>query len=1148
MSQVRKSISSSKNDNNNDDAAVETDDDEIDSGQESPTWSLGDILQSLESSKQKSEFLIARANDLVCLLQRHPLIKYDLAMAQVGDRIRILLLHKRTEVVAAGYRVARYAITDLESIRNIRELQTDYLIIRTLTKDSKSQIERVQAVKFIRSFLDLPGGVYEISIGLIRALVAVAEHNEDKLRIICIETLAEIFIQHPEIVCDGGGVRIILQSIVEGPYELSVPMAMTIIYSMDTPGSRKLLRDGRDLDYLVSAFTDFQIRGHVHSEKLHNSAKVLSYILRTWSGLYALSADNFSSLRTLVKCMKVPVPALRDVLMDLFFSLFRIKPLSWSSSFLAGRRLTTFGRVPDLSKEPGNDENRADEAECPFVDHYSSLLLQIFIKCKLVETLVHIIEKNDDEGNARKATLLLSEILSMSGKLLPSQQVEKISTLPELFTLAMDGKDPDDKALASGAIFQIDKISRNIHKTRSLEYKNRDFSPSKNTNGDRSNQVKVKMGVQMDDASFKQLLMDTQVLNTKTYTKWNWEALSELIHGPLLNPRRLEEAIKSTKFMKRLISFYRPFKYRFSSIKRTKPNQKYVDVGRDLLNTLLYNQEGVKYLTENKLLRQIAECLAQLDPMSGITSPEPLFSSQRLSNTLSYGYFTLLGTLSADPNGMLMMERWRMFNMFYHLSELSSREDLIRGFIESMDYSLQGHPRIILAKTLTTAQREVRLFATGHLRKLLKTGTETEKWAIRLLVTQLYDPDVEVCKLAVEVLEAFCEKPENLEHFVKLQPSLDHLGDIGTPLLLRFLSTSSGFKYLKDLDYVNREMDNWFHGQNDNYVVQIEEYLECVQTKWVPNSSTKHEDNPTIMFPRHFYGELTLTTEGCQLLQSKGHFDSFVEYIHQHKDECEDKEVTMKVKGCLWAVGNIGSNPNGVPFLEDCNVTADVISIAENSGVCSLKGTAFFVLGLISSTDEGMEILDEFKWDSVLKIMESPRGITSPYALSQLFHNDQIDNTNADNDGADNDGETGDDTLEEMSNETEKDFGEGDSEVDFPQLQDPIKRKIIHELSNLSNQILANDASKQLVKLEAKHGDRFQSVEMFLEAMKLLEQYRYKLPVRRFIFELFDTAQLLEKMTRKTKKTRGRHSSDNNNNNTMNGNIMNSPKRENYTS
>ena len=69
---------------------------------------------------------------------------------------------------------------------------------------------------------------------------------------------------------------------------------------------------------------------------------------------------------------------------------------------------------------------------------------------------------------------------------------------------------------------------------------------------------------------------------------------------------------------------------------------------------------------------------------------------------------------------------------------------------------------------------------------------------------------MEVCQMAVRVLEEICNHKENIELLVKLRPSLDHLGDVGNPLLLRFLSTSIGFKYLSEFDYVEKEMDEWF--------------------------------------------------------------------------------------------------------------------------------------------------------------------------------------------------------------------------------------------------------------------------------------------------------------------------------------------------
>lgn len=57
---------------------------------------------------------------------------------------------------------------------------------------------------------------------------------------------------------------------------------------------------------------------------------------------------------------------------------------------------------------------------------------------------------------------------------------------------------------------------------------------------------------------------------TKDHTKWNYEMLQELIEGPLLNPKRMEEAVKVSRFIRRLMSFYHPFSHRFSDMERNK--------------------------------------------------------------------------------------------------------------------------------------------------------------------------------------------------------------------------------------------------------------------------------------------------------------------------------------------------------------------------------------------------------------------------------------------------------------------------------------------------------------------------------------------------------------------------------------------------
>jgi hypothetical protein len=83
-------------------------------------------------------------------------------------------------------------------------------------------------------------------------------------------------------------------------------------------------------------------------------------------------------------------------------------------------------------------------------------------------------------------------------------------------------------------------------------------------------QVKLKLGMQLDDAHFRQMLLDTQVLTTNNYTKWQWDKLYELFQGPLMNQKRLDESIKGIRFLPRLFGFYRPSKQKFSTIKNTK--------------------------------------------------------------------------------------------------------------------------------------------------------------------------------------------------------------------------------------------------------------------------------------------------------------------------------------------------------------------------------------------------------------------------------------------------------------------------------------------------------------------------------------------------------------------------------------------------
>ncbi|KAJ5747538.1 uncharacterized protein N7511_009234 [Penicillium nucicola] len=968
---------------------------------ESPTYVLSETLQALEIEGMSSDFYVERANSLVELFRRHPTLKYDLAWPVFGLRVQVMLLSDSKEVVAAGYRLTRYAIADRKSLQTIRSLHTDELVILSLVKESKASIEREQALKFVRGFLDVKDGVREISRAIVRTIVAVAEHQEDRLRSISIMTLAEILVKDPELVASAGGFSALHDALAEGTFGASESLISSFLHVVDAPRSRKFLQ-GSELEAVLTPFTD-SLSDSLRSGRLKTAAKAISAMLKTWPGLVILARHDSQPLRSLLDSLHYDDPTARDLIMELLFDALRIKPPSWSSSFLAGRRLTTYGRVSNLRSDAESRVSRAfndtNSNRFDLTAHFSTLILAGLVEAGLAKTLSDVIEDETDLSLRRKATLLLTEVLKLAHHSLPQSVSAKLQVLPHLIPPAVNFE-VDNHDLSTATIFQIESINRTL--ARSGGYPsgqsryNMESDPSNSLSLFPGEQGKDKLSPTMDETQFRNAILETHVLNTVNYTKWKWDLIHRLVEGPLTNSKRMDEAIKGSKFMKRLIGFYRPFKYRFAMISNTKPNQRYVRTGCVLMRTLVMTPEGTKYLAENKFLRQVAECLAQLDRMSGLTSASPLFSQRQMASTLSGGYFAMLGTLSGDVNGLLMMERWHMLNMFYHIIELRDRNDLIQTLLGNMDYSRESHLRVMLSKALTIGSKEIRIFATRILRKYAVGDVSLSphvpignaEWVVKLLVTQLYDPEVTVCQVAVKILEEACNQRDYLEFVVKCRPSLDHLGEIGAPLLLRFLSTSVGYHYLDGLDYITQEMDDWFLGRNDTYVGLVEAALSRAYVEQPRRGSLAPEDLVDLqdigLVPPHFYRELARTAEGCKLLEQSGHFNEFAWTIRDFRLDEEENEMLLKAKGCLWAVGNVGSMELGAPFL-DADIIERIVEIATSAGVLTMRGTAFFVLGLISRSRHGLKVLQGLGWDSGVDQKGDSLGLCLPTNFRKLF-------------------------------------------------------------------------------------------------------------------------------------------------------------------
>ncbi|KAJ5320114.1 hypothetical protein N7508_000397 [Penicillium antarcticum] len=1063
---------------------------------ESPTYVLSETLQALEIEGMSPDFYVERANSLVDLFRRHPTLKYDLAWSVFGLRVQVMLLSDSKEVVAAGYRLTRYAIADRKSLQTIRSLHTDELVILSLVKESKASIEREQALKFVRGFLDVKDGVREISRAIVRTIVAVAEHHEDRLRSISIMTLAEILVKDPELIASAGGFAALHDALAEGTFGASESLISSFLHVVDAPRSRKFLQ-GSELEAVLTPFTD-SLSDSLRSGRLKTAAKAISAMLKTWPGLVILARHDSQPLRSLLDSLHYDDPTARDLIMELLFDALRIKPPSWSSSFLAGRRLTTYGRVSNLRSDTDPRVSRTfidtNSNRFDLTAHFSTLILAGLVEAGLAKTLSDVIEDETDLSLRRKATLLLTEVLKLAHHSLPQSVSAKLQVLPHLIPPAVNF-DVENHDLSTTTIFQIESINRTLARSGGYPSGQGRYNMVTDLSTSLSlipgEQGKDKLSPAMDETQFRNAILETHVLNTVNYTKWKWDLIHRLVEGPLTNSKRMDEAIKGSKFMKRLIGFYRPFKYRFAMIPNTKPNQRYVRTGCVLMRTLVMTPEGTKYLAENKFLRQVAECLAQLDRMSGLTSTSPLFSQKQMASTLSGGYFAMLGTLSGDVNGLLMMERWHMLNMFYHIIELRDRNDLIQTLLGNMDYSRESHLRVMLSKALTIGSKEIRIFATRILRKYAvgdvslspHVAIGNAEWVVKLLVTQLYDPEVTVCQVAVKILEEACNQRDYLEFVVKCRPSLDHLGEIGAPLLLRFLSTSVGYHYLDGLDYITQEMDDWFLGRNDTYVGLVEAALSRAYVEQPRRGSFAPEDLVDLqdigLVPPHFYRELARTAEGCKLLEQSGHFNEFAWTIRDFRLDEEENEMLLKAKGCLWAVGNVGSMELGAPFL-DAEIVERIVEIATSAGVLTMRGTAFFVLGLISRSRHGLKVLRGLGWDSGVDQKGDSLGLCLPTDFRKLFlisfpgYNSESKRTPPEK-------------LKEATTDP-----------------DPVNQKVLKLIVDMGNTVLSKRAASDLHGLKSKQPERFHQAHLFRKTLCILESHHFRLPARRFALDLFD--------------------------------------------
>jgi len=417
------------------------------------------------------------------------------------------------------------------------------------------------------------------------------------------------------------------------------------------------------------------------------------------------------------------------------------------------------------------------------------------------------------------------------------------------------------------------------------------------------------------------------------------------------------------------------------------------------------------------------------------------------------------------------MKKFKYFDYLSPMLELPGRDDLSHVIMNSLDYNIAGQSRLLLGKSLTASSKVVRYLATKHLRVLLRAGVASySTWGVTFLVKQLCDSDVKVAQVALNVLDEACDDEECLETLIQKRPNLleGSLGRQGRDLMFRFLSLPSGYNLLSETSFITDELNNWKKSEYITYMVSLEHQLQEAFSSTVWRSKSDTSDN-VVYLPPHFYGELTKTQQGGKVFRDAKHLEDFLACIQNPNSKLLERRAALLV------LGHLGTSQSGVSFLVETKAIPIIVNLAENSPILSIRGTAFYVLGMLSRTEEGRHILDSLGW-------ESPADETSYISIPKdpktcgFFKVPEYEYKGS---------------IAKVCPDT------------VVQSYADARDEILNSTTELSNHITSESGSRALRRLKDKNAQFFTSTLLMWDVYHILETYHFRATSRRFIYDVF---------------------------------------------
>ncbi len=862
---------------------------------------------------------ISLFNNFVYTL-KSPAFSYDLNILPVEERfvkaLRLFCADPSRSVCAGVYRVFRYASRpSCPLMLRLTQCGVSHMLLRALEREKNTDLERVEAIKLVRVVID--HAPQHVPVLLVTSFSTLAvTRSSDSMRTLFLDELNKLLLANPDAISRGGGLRALLAPAVEPSASLSgtfVQVIRTLMTLATSPATRVYLRPDTTVQLLLAPLTDdLRPTASKHAEDAKKAAQLqkqrlqvaklsLTTMCRCWAGL-AMLGTTITGLSAVIHSLRCcTVPDVREAIFAALFDIFSFPPDERAV-------LTTIVEAPHRPTPHELPAPRVPEGPAAGFTVY---MLYAFKHAGLIDALVQL-ASGVGRGTA-PATVLLSHIAFLVDVLVPVSERDKFSPVGGL---------TDGTARAAALLARLNALSA----TRRTE----------GVPASRLDVIRRQMHLTVPRADFLEALKTTLV-TTHRPAQWQWAIITELVVCQISaqQPVKLQDAI-ADGWIKKLLVFYDFTKGGFPAHPVDSAGREMATVGIMVIGHLLATPDGsgARHLTGpcGGLLTSISSVLAAA--LASPDDPDIVLSVHRTRHTLAGQVFRFVATIARAAPALL--QEARIMPQLYQLATDSPREDLIQAMVTALDYSTEGHTRVLLAAVMTNhAVQSARHAATLHLGEIVAAAAAPAEWAIDLLVTQLFDPSVEVVGAAFTALEAACDVPANLEMLVAKRPNL--LGVYqqsgrGGGLVIKFLTVPAGLAYLTDIGWLDAELLQWSR-------VGVHSYPDSVRRALTSTLS----DGIARPLPQHLYGELCRTGEGTALLKDRGVVDAHIAMLHTADG--------APLQTAVWVVAHVASTDvSFAAFLGDGDTTVGrLVELAETADDLDVRGSVFLALGLLCS-------------------------------------------------------------------------------------------------------------------------------------------------------------------------------------------------------